>query len=495
MEFVSVPSLEKRKNADVLVLPFWQGEEWAERAADIGRLKAFVLLPVDAGDFKGKAGEASLLYLRDQREKRCVLLGLGGKEDVCVETLRRSYAKLAKICHCHKITKANILVPNIDTLDDDETARGICEGLLLKNYAFTEMKSDVLEEDLPHLLEKVSIIGASKKFMTVSRKMHTIAEGVYMVRDLVNRNADIVTPGYFVNLVHEFEKEIPNLAVRSYDKKWLKQHNMGLLLAVNRSSANDPAFIVIEYKGNPSSSSNTVVIGKGVTYDTGGINLKTAQLQNMRCDMAGAAVALGAVTVAAKLGIKKNISAVIVATENCIGAKSYKCGDVYRGHANKTVEIISTDAEGRLILADALSYACQELAPTCIIDIATLTGAMEICLGKDIAGLMSNSDKLVEMLCDAGEHTFEKVWRLPLCEDYKSLLKSDIADIKNSSGVSSAASVAAGLFLEYFVDDNIKWAHIDIAGTAFGNKEKRYIPKSGTGWGVRLLVEFLENMR
>jgi leucyl aminopeptidase len=263
------------------------------------------------------------------------------------------------------------------------------------------------------------------------------------------------------------------------------------LLAVARGSAVEPTFIILHYKGVARSKDHTVIIGKGVTFDTGGLNLKTSGMETMRDDMSGAATALCTVAVAAALNLPVNVTAVVAATENAIDARSYKPGDVYKGYSGMTVEIGNTDAEGRLTLADALAYTVKELKPTRMIDFATLTGSMVVALGEGMSGLFCNEETLANSLLDSSQRTSEILWRMPLFEPYKEQLKSDIADIKNVGG-RAAGSITAALFLQEFVQ-NVSWAHIDIAGTAFG-KEKGYVPKNGVGFGVRLMVDFLENL-
>lgn len=267
---------------------------------------------------------------------------------------------------------------------------------------------------------------------------------------------------------------------------------MGLLLAVGRGSDKEPLLTMLTYTGNPKSREHTILIGKGVTYDTGGLNVKpTGSMESMKCDMAGAATVLGVLATVAALGLKLNVTALVPATENAIGSKSFKPGDVYVSHNGKSIEIGNTDAEGRLILADALSYAVKHLKPTRMIDLATLTGAMDVALGSEATGLFSNDDKLAEQLHKAGESTFERVWRMPLFPEYRDQLRSDIADLKNI-GTRSGGSITAAYFLKEFVDD-IPWAHLDIASTAYLNESKRYHPKFGTGIGVRLITELLES--
>lgn len=266
---------------------------------------------------------------------------------------------------------------------------------------------------------------------------------------------------------------------------------MGLILAVGRGAPHDPCLIQAAYKGNPDSKEHIVIVGKGITYDTGGLSLKpTDGMLSMKCDMAGAAVALGVVKTAAKLGLKVNVTAVTPVAENSIGSKSYKLGDVYRSYSGKTVEINNTDAEGRLVLADALAFVVDKFAPTRIVDLATLTGACVVALGDEIAGLFCDDDLLAEDLLGASDLTDELLCRIPIHMDYMEAYKSEIADLTNSGG-REAGAIKGALFLKQFVGD-VPWAHLDIAGPAYLPKPKFYHPMKATGFGVRLLIDFLE---
>jgi leucyl aminopeptidase len=247
----------------------------------------------------------------------------------------------------------------------------------------------------------------------------------------------------------------------------------------------------MEYKGDSHSKDHTVMVGKGITYDTGGLNIKSSGMEAMKCDMSGAAACLGTILAACLLKLKINLTVVFPATENCVDANSFKPGDVYRSYSGKTVEMMNSDAEGRLILADALAYASQHLKPTRLIDFATLTGAIDIALGSEAAGMMCNQDELADALLRAGEITAERLWRMPLFDEYRDRLKSDIADLKSWNGRSAGSCVAAS-FLQAFVGKNIPWAHLDIASTAYLGEAKKYLPKYATGTGIRLMIEFLE---
>jgi leucyl aminopeptidase len=491
MELLHVANYDKRKAADGLILPFWKGKKQAEAAfkLDLHDLLEPVL---QTGDFKGKEGEILPLYLPKQSEKRIILLGLGDKEKASVERLRRAYGSLTKFCLGKKWQSLNLVFPQPLPLSEEEAMRGISEGLFLANYTFDKLKSASTEEQETALLKKVAWIGISKASLEIAKKAIIISQSVYFTRDLVNGNADDITPQYLAQTAKELAKAYPSLKTTVFDKKRIEKEKLNLLLAVNRGSSLDPVFIIVEYKGNPKSKDHTVIVGKGITYDTGGLNLKTAGMETMKCDMGGAAACLGAMRAAAELGLKTNLTAVIPSTENGIDAASFKPGDVYSSYAGKMVEMTNSDAEGRLILADALSYTVRNLKPVRIIDLATLTGAIEIALGAEASGLMSNNDELAQRLIQAGEATFERVWRMPLFEEYKDKLKSDIADLKSWNGRSGSSSVAA-IFLQEFVEDT-PWAHLDIAGTAYPTEAKKYLPKYGTGVGVRLLIEFLEQL-
>lgn len=493
MIFAAVPTLKLRKKADLLIIPFWKGKKHAEAAADVISLKQHWDIPLTTHDFLAKEGEVLLLYVSGEPEKRIALLGLGPEEAITVEKLRRAYAAATKICHKKKMAEINLVLPECSALSRGDLMRGVAEGLLLPNYVFTTLKHDAVKEDQPVLLQKATFIGASKNELALADKYATICHAVDLARDLVNGNADDVTPQYLAAVAQGLAKTCKHVKTTVFDKKRIEKEKMGLLLAVNRGSGRDPVLIITEYKGNPKSKDHTVIVGKGITFDTGGLNLKpTGSMETMKSDMAGAAAALAIIQAAASLELKVNVTAVIPSTENCIGSKSYKPGDVYVGYAGTTVENGNTDAEGRLILADALAYSTKHLKPSRIIDLATLTGAVEVALGNEATGLLSNNDVLADLLIRFGCETNERVWRLPLYEEYKDQLKSDVADIKSTGG-RMGGCITAAIFLNEFVGKT-PWAHLDIAATAFLADAKRYLPKHATGVGVRLMISLLENL-
>jgi leucyl aminopeptidase len=492
MEFEYLKQMNKRKKADVLVVPFWKDKKGAQPAVSLeGELSEVIMAFLSTGDFKAKEGEILYLYVEGQPEKRISLIGLGSADKSTVESLRRSYGSLTKSCLSKRFKSLNLMIPNHEKLKEGDLLRGIAEGLLLPNYLFNRLKHRDSEDNEESLLQNVTWIGPQSNVIDRVEQISAICEGVYYARDLINGNADDITPQYLAHCARGLAKMHPVIKTTIFDKRRIEKEKMGLLLAVNRGSALDPAFIIMEYKGNRSSQAHTVLVGKGVTYDTGGLNLKpTGTMEMMKCDMSGAAVCFGTMLSTCLLGLKVNLTVVVPSTENCIDAKSFKPGDVYPSYSGKSVEMTNSDAEGRLILADALAYAIHKLKPTRLIDIATLTGAIEIALGTEASGLMSTDDQLAQVLLECGEATFERLWRMPLFDEYKERLKSDIADLKSWNGRSAGANVAA-TFLRQFVGEFPSWAHIDIAGTAYVTEPKKYLPKYATGFGVRLMVEFL----
>jgi leucyl aminopeptidase len=485
---------KRRSRADLIVIPFWQEKKKAvAAAAGIQEFSSLVALPLKEGDFHGKEGETLLLYRQGGKEKRVMLLGLGAKKSAVVDTFRNAYASSVKLCLHKKVREVNFLLPDVESIEPEVVAKAVCEGILLSNYAFDQLKSQVLKEDPHHLLAKGCLIGYPKEQMAFLKKTSQVISAVHYVRDLVNRNGDDVTPQALILEAKLLEKQFSAITTSVLDKEKLEKEKMGLLLAVGKGAAREPALVLIEYKGDPDSKALTAIVGKGITYDTGGLNLKpTGSMETMKCDMAGAAATLGLMRAAAAIGLKRNLIGVLATAENAIGSMSYKPGDVFLGRAGISVEIANTDAEGRLVLADAISYVQDKYRLTRMIDMATLTGGIVIALGEEASGLFSNNDVLAKALVKAGDVTHERVWRMPVYREYKESLKSQIADIKNVGGRKASAGTAA-LFLQQFVKQ-VPWAHLDIAGTAYLSDPRSYHPTHATGVGVRLLIEFLENL-
>lgn len=472
----------------MLLLPFWQINKKPLEAYKEKISFPELKIPLALGDFKGKEGEALLLYVEGAIEKRVLLLGLGEEKNASEETFRKAAAAFIEKASTLNIETASILPPSHSKISQEKSETAFIEGVLLGNYAFSDYKKP--EKDKKKLKE-ITLISTALDKASIA-KTEKIQEAVLFARDLVIKNADEATPSFLAKKAHELAHAYPALSLKVLGRPQIKKLHMGLLMAVSRGSSEEPKLIALTYKGNLKSKEHSVVVGKGVTFDTGGLNLKgTGSIEGMRCDMAGGAAALGLIKALASLKVKVNVTAVIPATENSISSSSYKPGDVYKSFSGKTVEIGNTDAEGRLILADAITYAIQQFKPTRIIDLATLTGAIIIALGNEVSGLFSNNDPLAKALIKAGDETHERLWRMPLHKEYRKALDSEVADISNVGG-KSASSVTAAIFIQEFVQD-IPWAHIDIAGTASLPAKKGYLPKQGTGVMVRLLTRFFQN--
>ena len=361
----------------------------------------------------------------------------------------------------------------------------IVEGVLLASYEFNKYKVGKEEKEY-----RVHVIGEDE----LVNKAKIVTEAVFLARDLTNEPANKLTPQSFANKIQEIFKDLTHVSIDVLDERELESKGLNGVLAVGKGSVNPPRLVIIKYKGDKGGL--IAIVGKGVCFDAGGIHLKpTGYIEDMKMDMAGAAAALGAVLLAAKLGLRVNLAAVIPLVENIPGPKAARPGDIIKMFNGKTVEIVNTDAEGRLILADSISFAEKELNASTIIDLATLTGAQIVALGHRIAAIMGNDKELVEKLKKTGEDVQEYLWELPLPDFYEELVKGDVSDLKNLPSLNSreAGSIVGGLFLKNFVE-KAKWAHIDLAGPAINPKEWEWMPKGGTGFGVRLLVNYLENI-
>jgi len=314
-----------------------------------------------------------------------------------------------------------------------------------------------------------------------------VVKGVIFARDLANEPGNICTPSYLGEQATSLEDGKTSVTVM--DKKKIEEAGFRGLLAVNQGSSEEPRFIILNYKGGEEGQAPVVIVGKGLTFDAGGISIKPPQsMDEMKFDMCGAAAVLGTFKAVESMGLRLNIMAVIASTENLLGASAYKPGDIIKSYKGINIEVLNTDAEGRIILADALAYAAEQ-KPAAIIDLATLTGACVIALGSQASGLLGNNERLLSELEKSAGHTHDRVWRLPLFDEYQEQIKSKIADIKNIGG-REAGTITAACFLSRFVDD-VPWAHLDIAGTAWNMKGDDMSASGATGAGVRLLLDFL----
>lgn len=488
MQFDMIETVKSRKTADIAFLPYWMDGKKIKAAFPKNDFDEEFLSLIEK-DFTAKVGETLFSYIPNGKEQRILLIGLGSFKECSAEDLRKSFAAAAQLCRKKKLESVNLFIPEELTLS---LFPSILDGLSMANYSYDYFKRETLKEKPSNFLKKIHLIGASKQMKNLVEKNEHLMEGVNLTRDLVNGNADEVKASYLVSLSEELEKKYSAIKLKVLGKKELEKEKMGLMLAVNRGAAHDPALILLHYVGDPKSKDLTAIVGKGVTFDTGGLNLKpTGSMETMKCDMAGAAAVLGVIQACAALNLRKNVIGVIAAAENAIGAESYKPGDVYISHAGKSVEITNTDAEGRLVLADAFSYIQGKYELTEMIDFATLTGGVIIALGDEAAGLFSNDKKLTQEIEESAEVTGERVWELPLYPEYLDALKSPIADLKNARSGRKASAASGAMFLKQFVHKDLPWAHLDIAGTAYLSETSAYHPSYATGFGVKLMIEFL----
>ena len=374
----------------------------------------------------------------------------------------------------------------------ESSAQAITEGALLGVYSFR--KHITKKEDEPGEIKQLSIVVRDKDSRLVESACHkgrVLAEAANFARDMVNEPANFMTPTQMAELAKKLAQDY-SLELTILDREEMQKLGMGALLGVAQGSCQPPKFIVLKYKGKASDEIDLALVGKGITFDSGGISLKPAdKMEEMKGDMAGGAAVMAAISAIARLKLGLNVSAIVPAVENLPSGSALKPGDVLTAITGKTIEIISTDAEGRLILADALGYTAK-LKPKLIVDAATLTGAIEIALGDICTGAFGNNQGLVDRIIAAGAQAGEIMWQMPLYDDYKEQNKSDVADIKNVGG-RKAGAITAAKFLAEFVGDT-PWVHLDIAGTSFIDKERKYLPKGATGVPVRTLVNLAQSI-
>src|SRR3989344_4158594 len=452
---------------------------------------------IESKDFKGSLSQTLVFYPEhNYSAKRVLYIGLGKESELDKEKLRRAYSTVAKTARALKSSSFSVLLPIIKSIDSITVAKSVTEGILLGSYSFTKYKTD--KKELPPELKGITLILSSQSHITeikrIVEKTRIVCDNVQFVRDLVNENSKDKSALTMESMAISIARR-HKLRLSVLTEKEMKRLGMNLILAVNSGAQKPPRLLILSYYGNPKSKDKYAVVGKGIIFDSGGLNLKqTGYLETMKSDMAGAATALGIVKTASELRLRTNIIAVMPLCENLVGPSSYNPGDVFTAFNKKTVEITNTDAEGRLILADALSYTVSKIKPRLVIDLATLTSACMVALGRFIAGMMSNNEEYSSKLLQSGKDTNEIVWELPLSDDFKDLSKSDIADMLNSSKGKFAGAIEGGMFLKNFVDKT-PWIHLDIAGPSYlSEADFNYMPKGGTGFGLRLLLDFFERV-
>jgi leucyl aminopeptidase len=480
----------QKQDVDVLVVNLFSGSRPGGATAAVDRaLDGQISAAIDLGDFKGEAGQTLLLYPHGRVPARRVLVvGLGAREKFDLEQARRAAATaIGRLSELGARQAATILHgTGAGNLPVEQAARATAEASLLAAYRFDEYRS----EKKPLKFARLTVVEFDGAKLAQARRGVqqglALARATCLARDLINRPGSQVTPSHLARVARGLARE-HGLRCQVIEEVGLRRLGMNALLGVARGSAEPPRFIVLEHRGR-SGERPLVFVGKGITFDSGGLSLKTGEgMETMKCDMSGAAAVLGALSAVSALKIPRRVVGLIAATENMPSGSAYKPGDVLRALSGKTIEILNTDAEGRLVLADALSYASR-FKPAAVVDLATLTGACVTALGHHASGLFANDERLAERLRQAGELTGERLWRLPLWPEYREQIDSDIADMKNTGGRAGGASTAAALLAEFAT---YPWAHLDIAGTAWNTQSRPYVSKGGTGVGVRLLAQLV----
>ena len=451
---------------------------------------------IESGDVTGKNKELHVFYLSDVPLRRMILVGIGNKKEVDLERIREGAALGARKAESLKLRHISFELDGeaVHDISVADVAAALVEGVALGTYKFRSFKTQKDEEtaDLEELnlwLRNETSADAVEKAVKVAE---IVAGAVWFTRDLVSTPANFMTPEHMARSALDMGKKRKRIKVTVLDEQKMRRLKMNAILSVAQGSHKASRFIIMEYNGIKTKGKPIVLVGKGLTFDTGGISLKPAEnMEEMKTDMAGGAAVMGTIMAAADLRLPLRIIGLIPATENMPGGRAYKPGDVIRTLSGQTVEVISTDAEGRIIMADALWYA-RRYGPAAIIDVATLTGACVVALGDLVMGMMGRGDKLKTTLQAAAERTGEKLWELPLWKEYEESLKSDVADMKNVGGRPGGA-ITAGSFLSKFVAPDCPWVHLDIAGPSWLKKDKPYIPKGASGVGVRLLIEALKH--
>ena len=480
----------QRQKIDTLIVPVCQDRKIHEDRIINGVIKKALQLK----EFKAeKDNELTLYDLKDLNTKRVIFVGLGKLKKIDHETLRAFCGAIVKKCIAADLEVIWVTVPAAQKLKMEmpDVVKTLMEGACLGNHLFDKYKKEKKKKPLKQInfLVKPEALG---KLRRIAPKVNTVCAGTILAREWISTPSNDKTPEQFTRSIVSRARKY-GLKTRVLRHRELKQQKFGALLAVAAGSQSKPSMVILEHK--PVGAKKTLaLVGKGVTFDSGGLNIKTGgSMAGMKADMSGAAVVAATMITLARLKIKSHVIGAIPIVENMPSGKATRPGDIVRSYAGKTIEIGNTDAEGRLILIDAMSYVLKKHKPQVMIDLATLTGACVVALGEKIAGVFTPDDELAEAIIASGNKSHERCWQMPLPEDYKELLKSDFADLNNMASSRWGGAITAALFLSEFSGDT-RWAHIDIAGPAYLKKGDAYCGPGGTGFGVRLLCDLIEKL-
>jgi len=451
----------------------------------------------ETGDFTAKLGQTTVLYPQGRLKfKRIILLGLGKRDEMTIEKLRRAYGFAGRKTRELKLKSLSVQAfeSNLAAIKLQESSQAMVEGILLSFYKLDRYKT--VDENERVALQRLTFLKEKRKGIGEIKRGEEFGEifswATNFSRDLANRPGNYLTPERLAGEADKLARE-NNFKCKILSTTEIKKLKMNSFLAVASGSKEPAKLIVLEYLPPRRKINTLVLVGKGITFDAGGLSLKTTEgMVEMKGDMMGGAVVIATIAACAKIGLPLHLIGIIPATENLPSGSALKVGDIITSHSGKTIEVLNTDAEGRLILADGLSYA-RSFEPDAVVDVATLTGTIKLALGTLCAGLFGNHRGLKAQMLKASEKSGERVWEMPLWKEYDEFLKSDLADIKNVGGRFGGAILAAA-FLQNFVGD-LPWIHVDIAGVDFREKEDSYHTKGASGFGARLLLQFLRDWK
>ena len=448
--------------------------------------------------FSGKAGQVSIAdYIdKDGELKHFIIVGIGDDKELKDFTIEELGGKIFTKALSYKIKTIGTKIANdIGSYKSHEFAALISSGFLLSSYRFDKYKTKQSDDEKFSIHSFEINIDNKDKATSLFEHKKSLAEAVFFARDIINEPSNIKTPASYAERIIEYLEPL-GVEVTALGEREMKNLGMGALLGVGQGSQNESKLVIMEYYGQDKNATPIALVGKGVTFDTGGISLKPAQnMEHMKYDMAGSAAVVGSIMALAKRNAAVNVIGIVGLVENMPSGNAQRPGDIVTTMSGQTVEVLNTDAEGRLVLADAIWYVQEKFNPKCIVDLATLTGAIIISLGKTYAGCFSNNDKLAEQLIEAGAKVNEKLWRMPLHKEYDEMLKSIIADIANipTSPGGGAGSSTAAHFINRFIKNDTPWAHLDIAGVSDGRTATPLAPPGAVGYGVRLLNKFIQD--
>jgi len=476
--------------SDILVIGAFENLKNNQQIKEINKqLDGKLIKAIEIENFNGKI-KSQLLVHGNNKNKRILILGLGKKNNYATDRARSISADLSKYANSLKL---KTLVIDGDSLGLNKTdiTEAFIEGLVLGTYSFENYKT---KDKGKQVLKNIEICGNVD--IKSIEKGKVLGKAVSFARDLGNHPANILTPSFISKEAQRIADKTKDMNCSIFEMKDIKKMGMGAFYGVAQGAKEPAKMIIVEYNGGPLKQKPVALVGKGLTFDSGGISLKpSSNMDEMKFDMCGSATVMGVLDAVSQLKPKLNIIFAIGSTENMPGSNAQRPGDIVTAYNGKTIEVLNTDAEGRLVLADVLAYVNKKYKPAAILDFATLTGAVLIALGNRASGVMGNDKKLMNEIFSASKLSNEKVWELPMWEEYTREIKGKYADLKNIGDGRLAGTITAGAFLKEFVDKT-PWVHMDIAGTAWGPKEPSYQPKVGaTGVGVRLVWHYLNNYK